>query len=386
MTCWQAWHVRKAALLRLAAAMLCLIGSAEAQNAPKDKLSVTLQALAEGKRNEQALQAQLAARNRELESLRQKAARIAQQLQANERRTSAEEDALTRVNGTLSRKQSEFYARRSGYLQSLEALMHLRKLPLSLWFSSQHDRRELMQTMEVVATTHRVLAERAIALKQDLLELNGLRSEASARSLAVDSEREKLIAQQKNLEAALAQRSALVRDLSADHARAQETVQQLSRQSQNLQGLIAALERQQPPRRASAKPARRGQLAWPVAGRLLHRFGEAKSGGDHYRGWELSARAGATVVAPDDGEIAFAGPFRDYGTIVLIKHDSGLITLLAGVGGANVQLKQRVLRGEPVARIAEERGHPLYLELRDRDAKPIDPAEWFANVETNAAR
>jgi septal ring factor EnvC (AmiA/AmiB activator) len=117
-----------------------------------------------------------------------------------------------------------------------------------------------------------------------------------------------------------------------------------------------------------------------VAGEILHRFGDHKSGNETYRGIVYRARPGATVVAPYDGEVVYTGPFRDYGNILLIKHQNGYISLIAGLGNISTSLNQRVIRGEPVATMSNDKDAQTYVELRDATAKPIDPGNWFANV------
>ena len=54
------------------------------------------------------------------------------------------------------------------------------------------------------------------------------------------------------------------------------------------------------------------------------------------------------IVAPCDGTVAFAGPFRGYGQLLIIEHSEGYHTLLAGMGRIDAVVGARVLAGEPV--------------------------------------
>ena len=56
------------------------------------------------------------------------------------------------------------------------------------------------------------------------------------------------------------------------------------------------------------------------------------------KGVTLATRAGATVVSPFDGVVAFAGPFRGYGELLIIEHTEGYHTLLAGLGRIDGEL------------------------------------------------
>jgi septal ring factor EnvC (AmiA/AmiB activator) len=93
-------------------------------------------------------------------------------------------------------------------------------------------------------------------------------------------------------------------------------------------------------------------------------------------------------VAPHDGLVAFAGPFEGYGHILIIEHDGGYHTLLAGLERLDTSVGQWVLRGEPVGAMANstiDKGGDtvgLYLELR-RKGQPIDPNRWIASGKQN---
>ena len=65
-------------------------------------------------------------------------------------------------------------------------------------------------------------------------------------------------------------------------------------------------------------------------------------------GLSLDAVPGATVVAPFDGRILYAGPFRDLGRVLIIRHDRRYYSVLAGLGRVDAKLGDWVLAGEPV--------------------------------------
>ena len=159
-------------------------------------------------------------------------------------------------------------------------------------------------------------------------------------------------------------------------------MRELSRQSTSLQDLLNRLAKEakkKSPTKGRDFTAAKGSMKSPVTGNVLHRFGDKKNDNETWRGMVLRARRNGTVVAPYDGDIAFTGPFRDYGRMVLIRHNNGYISLLAGLGSSDVSLNQPVRRGEPVGTMPNTPAPELYVELRDR-SKPIDPADWFANV------
>lgn len=121
----------------------------------------------------------------------------------------------------------------------------------------------------------------------------------------------------------------------------------------------------------------RGHLPMPVAGRIVGQFGAADRFGQHAKGIRIGARAGATVVAPHDAQVAFAGPFRGYGLLLILSQGEGYHLLLAGMSRLYAVTGQPVLAGEPVGEMAPEGSETtLYVELR-REGEPINPLSWI---------
>ena len=124
----------------------------------------------------------------------------------------------------------------------------------------------------------------------------------------------------------------------------------------------------------------KGQLLTPVRGKLTTKFGERRETGGRVegiksQGIELKTRINARVIAPYQGRIVYAGPFRGYRLLLIIEHDGGYHSLLAGLARIDSQPDQWVLAGEPVgAMSAKER--ILYLEMR-QGGTPFDPLPWL---------
>jgi septal ring factor EnvC (AmiA/AmiB activator) len=103
----------------------------------------------------------------------------------------------------------------------------------------------------------------------------------------------------------------------------------------------------------------------PVQGRLA--AAQSASG----KGLTLEPRPGALVVAPGPGRVAFAGPYRGFGTIVILEHAGGWSTLLTGLAAAQVAVGQMVVAGSPLGQ-APVRDPSISVELR-RGGISVDP-------------
>lgn len=136
-------------------------------------------------------------------------------------------------------------------------------------------------------------------------------------------------------------------------------------------------------------PAVQSSLRLPVAGHVAVSFGERLVGGidGRARGIYMESRARAQVVAPFDGQVAFAGRFRRYGLLLIIEHDGRYHSLLSGLERIDAVVGQWVLSGEPVGVMGGQEGSAeaprLYYELR-RDSQPINPLPWLAMDEERA--
>lgn len=116
-----------------------------------------------------------------------------------------------------------------------------------------------------------------------------------------------------------------------------------------------------------------GVYRLPVAGRLVTGLDEIASAGFRARGLAFAVAPGATVVAPAGGRVRYAGPFRGYGTILILDHGDGWTTLITGLSAASVRPGDAVRAGEPVGRAGTGEDPQVGVELRRR-GRPMDIA------------
>ena len=119
-------------------------------------------------------------------------------------------------------------------------------------------------------------------------------------------------------------------------------------------------------------------LALPARGKLVRAFGQRTGLGVAAKGLSIETRPSAQVTASRAGDVVFAGPFRGYGLLVIIRHDDGHHTLLSGMARVHAAVGDRVLAGEPVGLMGSstETKPTLYLELR-RKGQPVNPLPWL---------
>ena len=82
------------------------------------------------------------------------------------------------------------------------------------------------------------------------------------------------------------------------------------------------------------------------------------------------------ITIPFDGSVIFSGPFKGYGNLIIIDHEKGYVSLLAGLDVSDVQTGQMLLAGEPVGNMPDNDTAKLYMEIR-KDQHPINPEPWL---------
>ncbi len=251
------------------------------------------------------------------------------------------------------------------------------------------------QAREKAEREARELAERQAREKaereaQDLAERQAReKAEREARDLAERQAREKAEREARDLAEGQAREKAEreARDLAERQARekAEREARDLAeRQAREAEGRAhaeatrLALVR---PDNIRPFPDAQASLRIPARGRVVLRYGQSRADEGASKGISIRSRHSAQVVAPYDGQVVYAGPFRRYGQILIIEHGGRYHTLLAGLDRIHTVVGQWLLAGEPVGVLGSpQSGHPeLYFELR-RAGQPIKPLPWLATT------
>jgi len=115
-----------------------------------------------------------------------------------------------------------------------------------------------------------------------------------------------------------------------------------------------------------------GAYRMPAPGNVVVGMGERAGVGVRARGLTIATAPGATVTAPAMGRIAYAGPFRGYGDIIILDHGHGWTTMLAGLELATATNGETVAAGAPLGHMARDKPR-LTIELR-HDGRSFDVA------------
>jgi murein hydrolase activator len=352
----------------------------------------------------------------EIDALRRRSISIASAMQQNEAALSLLESRLASLTAAEARIDADLKLHLKNRRDLLMALVGLaRHRPETLALSAQ-DPVELERSALVIGRTLPPLDRAAKRLGRDLTRLSTLKEAIAAAEERHRAVEKSLDVQQFQLAAVISRRSALRYRAAPNTAGQAKAMTVLTTEATSLKELLDRLNDEEraapspsaspkganpvatsaPPRNSATPPAQkvaapavavphlrrfdlaRGKVLVPASGRLVERFGKAGEFGTAAKGLTYATRPGAQVVAPYDGRILFAGPFRGYGQILIIAHGDGYDSLLAGLARLDVAVGQWLVAGEPVGTMPKSGDTSrLYLELR-HGGRPINPLPWLA--------
>lgn len=338
---------------------------------------------------------------REVAALRTELVASAAAMQSHEARLSRLERKLRKLRDSEADKRNALNRRRGELRRTLAALQRLATYPPEAIFARPGDAGDTVKSALLLRTVVPHIESRAMKLNGELAELIVLRAEISQQRRRVQRAGASLERERIHM-AGLAGRKARVQlRTESERRRVAARLGTLAAEAKTLRELIGRLreDARRPPSEIPPGPdddatlqarlaqpeglrkfsAGRGRITIPVVGRTVRVFDANARNGTYNKGILITSRAGSQVVAPYDGRVVFAGPFRGYGQILIIEHGEGYHTLLAGLRRIDGAVNQWLLAGEPVGIMGGSgSGAPtLYLEIR-LNGQPIDPLPWLA--------
>jgi septal ring factor EnvC (AmiA/AmiB activator) len=185
------------------------------------------------------------------------------------------------------------------------------------------------------------------------------------------------------LERSRGERQRVLASLESETRTREQNLARLKSQQADLEQLFKELNRSlksvPPPDTATAFGRLRGQLPWPVAGRITAAFGDTRASGVKWDGLVVATERGAPVKAVSAGRVVYADWLPGLGLLAIIDHGEGYLSLYGHNERLYKAAGESVAAGQVIAAAGDTGGRPepeLYFEIR-RAGRPVDPRPWF---------
>jgi len=215
-----------------------------------------------------------------------------------------------------------------------------------------------------------------------LRELAELRGKVAAEEARLANLAKQRYAELTKLNTAQEKRRQLLVSLRGRMADEGREIEQLAAQEKDLSQLIAELSSilsDYPISSESPFSEHKGRLTWPVAGSLVHDFGQPRvTDRLKWNGVVLAAPRGREVRSIYHGRVVFSDWLAGLGLLVIVEHGEGYMTLY---GYNDTTLKNTgdwVAPGDVIATVGDSGGQArtaLYFEIR-RGTRPLNPRKW----------
>jgi len=164
-----------------------------------------------------------------------------------------------------------------------------------------------------------------------------------------------------------------------------KTMDELEDRAKQLQNLMKKILNSKIPPSITLIPLyeKKGSLPWPIAGRVVTRFGLQR----HPRfntttmnnGVEISPRKDMFVKNIHPGTVAYTDHFQGYGNLIIIDHGMSYYTLYGHCSDFLVKKGDPVRADQSIAVVGDSsslQGTTLYFEIRFK-TKPLNPLQWL---------
>lgn len=228
------------------------------------------------------------------------------------------------------------------------------------------------------ARSHKILE-----YTRDITDLSEIIDGIKQDKFSLVTSKEKLKIEQQSAELHLKERTQILKRLTNDITEDETRLRNLKIQRAGLQALIDAVSdivssvkmtNQHRPFKSL-----KGNLSWPIKGKLINNFGSKRSGSVRWNGWLIKANKGTSVKTVHEGRVVFSDYLRGFGLMLILDHGDGFMTLyghnqeLLKDTGEWVNPKDEIAKAGNTGGLTES---ALYFEVRHQ-GQPKNPKIWL---------
>ncbi len=308
---------------------------------------------------------------------------------ASLRRLRAQQSDTTRRLDALDRERVVLEGRIGTERDSLAAQIR------AAYMSGRNERLKLLLNQQDPASLGRMVVyygylnrmrrDTIDSVSVDLGRLNTVAAEQETEAVRLGQLEQRQARELDELEQARARRVEVLARVDANIREKGDAIAEMETQAATLEKLVEELREvlRDFPVEADAPFAEvKGQLVWPLRGRLLKDFGQPRAHGRlKWDGVLVGADQGTQVRAVYHGRVAYADWLTGLGLLVILEHGDGYLTLYGHNESVFKSVGEWVAPGETIAEVGNSGGQAqpaLYFEIR-QGKQPQNPHRWFAD-------
>lgn len=363
-------------------------GDADAQveqsNADLKKVQKRLETLSQRVNNERgkqdSLREELESTEKQISDTNNHIKDIGSLIAAQQRRIRASQDDQNRAEARLSEQKKALAQQiRAAYMIGERGQLRL--------LLNQDNAQKMDRVSTYYDYLNRARANYAESIRSQLDKIAAIQDKAAQQNgelLKLKDRQQKSLAA---LEAKRSSRGQTIREIDERISNDLDEIKQLKANEQSIQNLLKSLHDTLSDipldviRDAKPFPKMKGKLPWPIRGKLLASFGDAKAGGRlTWNGYWIDAPTGAPVRAVANGRVAYVGWMQRYGLIIIVEHEGGYFSLYGHNDSVEFAGGEPVRIGQTIAKVGSTGGYEqsgLYFEIR-KGTQPINPKLWLS--------
>ena len=333
-----------------------------------------------------------------LQTAQSKQSKLLQELAASERHISRIGRQIHGLKKTIQQQQNNFQILQTRTKQIHDNLAN-QKVQLAAQLRQQYQLSQYQQGNMIFSLTdtntvsrmmhyfhylHQAQKQQIANYRYSLSSLNAIQQKQADVTYDLQQQQAQLQQQQAQLVQARQRQQRAVSLLQQEQQNKHQQLSAAEASKQQIQDLLLQLEavlqkaytQQQEMPFANLK----GQLIWPVTGKVLNHFGRQQA---RYPlsedGWLIKSQMGSSVQAVYDGQVVFANWLKGYGLMLIIDHGNGYLTLYGQNQSLYKEVGDQVSAGEFIASSGKSGGNQdaaLYFSIR-KDGQPLNPKIWL---------
>lgn len=363
----------------------------------KKEINELSSSIESGKEKSQAMQ-------KEIRALDKKLNKISQNQHNTEKKIKDIEKQLQDSTKQQAKLKTDLVKEQDALAQQLQALYQAGEQSHLRLLFRQDEPSDISRTMKYMEYMNNARLNKIKKVQTTLKRLSELDEEIKRSRIDLKSLSKDLSKQKEETAVLLEQRSASRKKLQRSIASKEKELDALFAQEARLQNVVAELpEAKSNKSQANNESSKsvsntptgktvsthkvsneafsklKGELSWPINGRLVHRYNTRRNAQLRWKGVFLSASGGSKVKAVAKGNVVFSDWMDGYGYLMIIQHDGDYLSLYAYNRALYKKEGESVNANEAIAAVGntgsmEENG--LYFEIR-KGQTPLNPSKWI---------